>query len=303
MAYHPFRHFGLKLLSVVLALGLWFTLAGEQVGERSLRVPLELRNRPPHLELVEDPPSSVEVRVRGASSLLSRLSAADVVADVDLAQAKVGRRYFLLTPAQVHAPFGIDVVDVTPGTISLRFEASLARRVPVVPMIDGEPAPGYQAGAISVSPDTVTVAGPESAVQRVREVSTEPVSIAGARQAVRESVAIGLPDPGLRLASPATALVVVQIEPRLVERLVALVPVRIRNAGRGLSATVVPAAIGVTVRGRQDAVEALQPDSIGAFVDLVGLGPGQYNLTVRVEPSPDFAAVRTDPTTVRVRIR
>jgi YbbR domain-containing protein len=302
MAYHPFRHLGLKILSVAVALGLWFTLAGEQTVERSLRVPLELRNRPSRLELVEDPPSTVEVRVRGASGLLSQLSASDVVAEIDLALAKTGRRYFPVTPAQVRAPFGVDVADVTPGTISLRFEASLTRRVPVVPMLDGEPAPGYVTGAVGVRPDTVEVAGPESAVQRLREVNTEPVSIAGAQGAVRESVAIGLPDPSLRLTSPGNAVVTVQIDPMPV-RLVTQVPVHIRNMTRGASAEVVPAAIAVAVRGRRDLVEALRPDSVPAYVDLAGLGPGQYNLTVRVEPSPDFVVVGTEPATVSVRIR
>lgn len=303
MAYHPFRHLGLKFLSVIVALGLWYTLAGEQTVERSLRAPLELRNRPGQLELVEDPPSTVDVRVRGASSLLGQLSASDVVAEIDLAAARPGRRYFPVTPAQVRAPFGVDVVDVTPGTVSLRFEPSLVRRVPVVAMIDGDPAPGYAAGAVSVKPDTVEVAGPEGAVQRVREVNTEPVSIAGARQTVRESVAIGLPDPGLRLTSPGNAVVTVQVDARPVDRLVVQVPVHIRNAARGASAEALPAAIAVGVRGRKDIVEGLKADSVTAFVDLAGLGPGQYNLTVRVDPSPDFVVVRIDPATVRVRIR
>ncbi len=302
MAYHPFRHLGLKILSVAVALGLWFTLAGEQTVERSLRAPLELRNRPPQLELVEDPPSTVDVRVRGASSLLSQLTPSDVVAELDLSFAKTGRRYFPVTRAQVRVPFGVEVADITPGTISLRFEPSLSRRVPVVPMLDGEPAPGYVVGAVTVRPDAADVAGPESAVQRLREVNTEPVSIVGAREAVRESVAIGLPDPSLRLTSPGNAVVTVQID-QMPERLVTQVPVHIRNAARGRSAEVVPAAITVALRGRKDIVETLRPDSVPAYVDLAGLGPGQYNLTVRVEPSPDFVVGRTEPATVRVRIR
>ncbi len=128
------------------------------------------------------------------------------------------------------------------------------------------------------------------------------MSITGARQAVRESVAIGLPDPSLRLTAPGNAVVTVQISAP-VDRLVTQVPVHIRNAARGTSARAVPAAISVALRGRTDVVEALRPDSVSAFVDLAGLGPGQYNLTVRVEPSPDFVVVRTDPATVRVRIR
>ena len=100
MAYHPFRHLGLKFLSVAVAFGLWFTVAGEQTVERSLRVPLELRNRPEQLELVENPPATVEVRVRGASGLLSRLSPGDVVADGRPVAARPGRRFFTLTQAR-----------------------------------------------------------------------------------------------------------------------------------------------------------------------------------------------------------
>ena len=91
MAYHPFRHLGLKFLSVGIALGLWFTVAGERTVERMLLVPLELMNPPDQLVMVESPPGSVEVRVRGASGRLSQLSPGAVVAMIDLSLAKEGR--------------------------------------------------------------------------------------------------------------------------------------------------------------------------------------------------------------------
>jgi YbbR domain-containing protein len=303
MAYHPFRHLGLKFLSVTVALGLWFTVAGEPTVERSLRIPLELRNRPERLELVEGPPGTVEVRVRGTSGLLSQLSQGDVVAMIDLSLAKAGHRFFHLTRTQVRVPSGIEVVDVTPGTISLRFEPLQSRKVPVVPLIEGDPAPGYVAGKVTVDPTMAEVAGPESALQRLKEASTEPVSVSGARAMVREAVTIGVPDTSLRLTEPVNATVTVQIEPMPVHRLVAQVPVHIHNAGRGLSAQVVPAAIVVDTHGPKDVVDALRPDSIAAYVDLAGLGPGRYNLSVRVERSPEFVVDRTVPATVQVRIK
>ena len=90
MAYHPFRHLGLKVLAIMLASVLWFTVAGEHVVERSLRVPLAVRNLPPNLEIVGDLPEAVDVRVRGSAAQLSRLDAGDVVAMLDLATARTG---------------------------------------------------------------------------------------------------------------------------------------------------------------------------------------------------------------------
>jgi YbbR domain-containing protein len=302
MAYHPFRHLGLKFLAVAVAFGLWFTLAGEETVERSLRVPLELRNRPERLELVENPPTTVDVRVRGRTGLLSQLEQSDVLAMLDLSNAKEGRRYFNLARSQIRVPFGVEVVEVSPGTVSLRFEPSKRREVPVVAVTEGDPAEGYVAGKPSVEPATVEVSGPASAVDRLRDVTTEPVSLSGARQSVREAAAIGLADASIRLEHAVTATVTIPVT-ELPVRTLTQVPVHLRNVEKGLSAQAVPAAVAATVRGPSDLLSNLRPDSIAAFVDLVGLGPGRYNLSVRIEAGQGFVAVGTAPATVVVRIR
>ena len=155
MAIWPFRHFGLKVLSFGLAVSLWMVVAGEETVERALRVPLELQQFPSGLELQGEPPSTVDVRVRGASGALGRVSAGDIVAVLDLRGARAGRRLFHLTPDQVRAPFGIEIVQVTPATVAVVFENSASRTVPVEPSVEGRPAPGYVAGKPRVDPESV----------------------------------------------------------------------------------------------------------------------------------------------------
>ena len=70
MALPGFRHFGLKVLSIVLAVLIWLAVSGEQIVERALRIPLEFTNLAPQLELVGDTPNVVDVRVRGSSGAL-----------------------------------------------------------------------------------------------------------------------------------------------------------------------------------------------------------------------------------------
>src|SRR5437660_7890914 len=103
-ALWPFRHFGLKVLSLGLAILLWMAVAGEETVERGLRVPLELQQVPAGLELTGEVPTAVDVRVRGASGALSRVAAGEVVAVLDLRSARAGQRLFPLTPEQVRAP-------------------------------------------------------------------------------------------------------------------------------------------------------------------------------------------------------
>jgi YbbR domain-containing protein len=298
----PFRHIGLKLLSLAIALMLWMAVAGEETVERGLRVPLELQQLPAGVELTGDVPTTVDVRVRGASSALSRISAGDVVAVLDLRSARTGRRVFPLTPDQVRAPFGIDVAQVTPSAVGIVFESSASRRVPVVPAIDGHPAPGFVVGARSVEPSSVEIVGPESSVKRATEVVTEAVSVAGASDRVREVATLGLTDPSLRLKSVRSATVDVQIMPAPMERTLHSLPVHLRNLSAALTAEASPTAVAVSVRGSREVMARIGADEVSAYVDLAGLGAGQYQLTVHADAASDAGVMHIEPPTVQVLI-
>src|SRR3954452_17538570 len=213
MTFSPFRHLGLKLMAVALAALLWLIVAGDHLVERSLRVPLEYRNIPAELELVGDPPTDVDVRLRGSSALLGRLEPRDIIAVLDLASARPGSRMFHLRSDEVRAPYGVDVAQVAPSTIALDLETSGRRTVPVVPALDGEPAPGFVIGRVTADPATVEVAGPESRLKQLTGATTEPVEVSGSRARVRDVVTVGITDAAVRLVQPRDATVTVDVLP------------------------------------------------------------------------------------------
>jgi YbbR domain-containing protein len=303
MAYNPLRNLWLKVLAVTLAAALWLTVAGEHIVERSLRVPLEFRNIPAGLEIVGDPPVTVDVRVRGSSGVLSRLDPGEVVVVLDLRSARAGSRLFHLRHEEVQAPYGVEVSQVVPSTLSLELEKTNSRTVPVVPAVEGDPAPGFVVGQITADPSTVEIRGPESRLNEVSDATTEPVIIAGATAPISDTVTIGVADPAVQLTRPQNAKVTVTVVPAPVERTVSGVPVRLRNATTGLRGSVTPETVRVTIRGGREELDAVGSDGIDAFVDLAGLGPGRYNLRVRVEPSSSFGVVRIDPGMAAVVIR
>jgi YbbR domain-containing protein len=277
-------------------------LAGEEIVDRGLRVPLELQQFPSGIELVGEAPTVVDIRVRGGSGDLSRLSPGDIVAVLDLRGARPGRRLFQLTPDQVRAPFGVEVQQVTPASVALMFERSATRQLPVMPAYEGTPAPGYVVGEITADPRMVDVVGPESAVAKAMEALTEPVSVAGARDHVIEEVPVGLLDPALRLKSARMARVRVEVRPGPQERMLPSQPVHLRNLAPQLNAQAIPAAVDVVIRGSREGIGQVQAVDVAAFVDLAGLGPGDYPLPVRVDELADAGVARIVPATVQVRI-
>lgn len=299
MAYPGFRHIGLKFLSIALAALIWLLVSGEQIVERALRIPLEFTNLPARLELVGDTPTIVDVRVRGSSGALSRVATGELVAVLDLRTARPGPRLFHLTGADVRAPFGIEVVQIAPSNVSIAFELAATKVVPVVPGVEGDPADGYVVGTVTADPATVAIVGAASAVARLTAAITEPVSVAGATEPVTESVNIGVADPSVRLQSPASAQVTVNVSAAPVEWALTGIPVRVRAGG---SAQITPTEVTVFVRGPRDS-RASTVEDFEASVDTEGLRPGLFQLSVHVTPPARVGVIRVEPPFVRVRIR
>jgi YbbR domain-containing protein len=303
MAYHPFRHLGLKIVALIMATLLWLTVAGEHVVERIIRIPIEFRNIPPDLEVVGDPPDTVDVRLRGSSTFISGLNPGEVVAVLDLEKARPGSRLFHIRNEDVRSPFGVEVAQVVPATVGIELEKSARRQVPVVAQVEGDPAPGFVVGQIAAQPATVEIVGPESRVKKVSQAITEPINVEGARHDVRDVVTVGMTDAALRLVQPQSATVVVSVVPAPVERELAGVPVRARNRGRVQRVEISPPVVTVSIRGLREAVNSVAPDAIDAFVDLADLGAGRYNLRVQVEPSQQYGVSAIAPQVVDVTIK
>ena len=302
MRYSPFRNIGLKFLSICIAALLWLVVAGDRVVERAVRVPVEFQNLPHGLEIVGNPPESVDVRLRGSSGALGRLGPGDMSAVIDVRNARPGRRLFHLTPNEINVPYGIDVVQVAPATLPIGFENSIVRIVKVRPPIEGRPAPGYEVGTITTDPATVEVIGPESSLRGLDEAMTEPVSVANATRQVQEVVTIGVADPGVRLRTPQTAAVTVEIIPGSSTRALTAVPVQVRNLPGGLRGRLTPATVAVMVRGTEAAVSSLTAESLDAQVDARNLSPGDHAVEVRVRAGQGLTIEGIIPESLRLRI-
>lgn len=301
MARLGFRHHvGLKVVSIALAFLLWLVVSGERTVERSFRIPLEFSNLPPQLEIVGDPPGVVDVRVRGSSGLVSRVGASELSAVIDLQSGRPGRRLFPITDGELRAPFGLEIVQVTPSTVAVTLERSSSKVVPVVPSVEGDPAAGFVVGGVVASPATVELVGPSSALERVSQAVTEPVSVEGKTTAVVEEVTVGPPDVAVRLRAPTRARVSVSVVHAPLEWAVADIPVK--PVGDASVAQVVPATVTVQLRAPREAFTTAVSD-FEATVTVNGLQNGELLVPVRVVAPDRVGVTRVEPPEVRVRVR
>jgi len=122
------HNFWLKILSLVLATGLWLAISPDQEpAEVTLRVPIEFRHVPPQLEIGSVTVPEAQVRVRGPERMIRELRPTDIHADLELKGAEPGEHTFILTAQQIHLQRDLTVVQVVPGRVTVIMEKSTPR--------------------------------------------------------------------------------------------------------------------------------------------------------------------------------
>jgi YbbR domain-containing protein len=204
------KNWGLKLVSFLLALILWFTLIPEEktFSEKSLTVPLEIHNLPPQMELVERPLQSVEVTIRAPNRLIPQISSANVHAVLNLQKASVAQTSYSLNRDMVSIPQGAEVKEIYPSQVSLKLEMTKEIIVDVEANLIGELAEGYQIESVKIVPNRILIKGPESKIKEGMVVQTIPIDISSFSQTTELEANLILPNPDLRLASTESKVLV-----------------------------------------------------------------------------------------------
>jgi YbbR domain-containing protein len=197
------RNWGLKLFSLLLALVLWLTLIPEEkiFSEKTLTVPLELHNIPAQMELVERPPSTVDVKIRAPQRILNQFTSVAVHAALNLERASIEQTEYPLNKNMISLPSGGEVMDIYPSQINLRLERTKEVMLQVEPSITGELQQGFKLEKIEVVPNEVPIIGPESKVKETFKVRTSPIDLSSLTQSKELEADLILPSPDLKLAS------------------------------------------------------------------------------------------------------
>src|SRR5205814_6273520 len=103
------------------------------------------QNVPPNTEVIGDTAKTVEVRLRGPSTLIREIVAKDVLPVIDLAEMPLDSEKTVPLNAQhVHTPFGVEVLQVTPSHVRVSLEPTARVQVRLIPVITGRVAAGFE---------------------------------------------------------------------------------------------------------------------------------------------------------------
>jgi hypothetical protein len=219
------------LLSVAVAVGLWFTFSMRETYTVSVDVGLRVVGVPAGQALTASPPAVARATLRGEgwkllvltrSSPTVPLYADAPSVDLERAVAAAG-----LIP-------GVDVQSVQPREIRLVLGREVRRRLPIRLVSGIRPAPSF--GLLRpprLLPDSVTVTGAETLVAGLDAWPTVPFEAADVRASLTRTVA--LRDTLVGLLVPSVRTTTVQVPIAEFTEGVRSLPVRVVNVPAGIA--------------------------------------------------------------------
>jgi len=193
------KNLPLKVLSIILAIFLWFFISRGQGGEEmeiSLGVPVELHNLPPEMEVTRGPVERVDVRMSGPRRVVSRVSQLGITIPLDLMGAAEGETTFELFTSDINVPERVTVTRVSPSSIDVLLERTVKKRVNIVLPVEGTPMNGFRALEPVVTPNVIEIKGPRSQIKGIKALKAISVSVEGADEEVSGETSVILPEEG-----------------------------------------------------------------------------------------------------------
>ncbi len=207
------NNIGWKLFALTLAIGLWIAFVGETESAASVSVPVEYRNLPLGLEISNDLPDHLSLKVRGPAARISTTEIAQAAVILDLSSIdKPGEQTFTLDQASVKLPTGLALTRAVPSQIRVEVEKREWRDVPVDVHLAAPPPKGYRVVSQSVDPPKLRVLGPQTRVERLAAVETDAIDLSETYSSAEFRVSAYVADPQLRFESPPSVAVRITIE-------------------------------------------------------------------------------------------
>jgi YbbR domain-containing protein len=289
---------GLKVLAVTIAVGLWF--AGHRDVERAVEVPVEFRNIPSDLMVMDNRVDYVVLRLSGPRTLVSTLDAEDLKLGLDLHDARPGSVSFPLGSSSFNIPRGVTVARITPPVVHLRLEPVVERMLPVTVRFVNKPPLGQKIVEAVVQPERVSVHGPADEVRKLVSVETVAIDLEESRSAMKRKV---------RLATDGKPFSFypdhVEVTLRLGEEEVSRTFNNIDVDAKGFTGeySVSPRSVHLQLSGPRSIIEKLELGDDQIYLDLKGLPPGLHSVPLHISLPPEVKVTEQKPQRFKVRIR
>ena len=266
--------------SFVIAFVFWFFIKSEESYTVNVDIPLVARNLQEQKTYKEEVPESIFVTLKGSGRsfiwlrLFSNFYSDDFKSVIDLSSITDEYNfqldsYYKENPEKIVLPSSLDLefVEVlSPRNIQIKLQRYMVKKVPIQSQILVSTEPGYIAFEGVFTPDSISIGGPEEAVNDIDFVYTEKDTLSNLVASLNGSWTIVNPNK-LVSFDPKKVDGLVNVQP-ISETIVTSIPVQLINKPADVNVFVNPATVSLTIVGGLEQIANIVPEDIDVIIDF-----------------------------------
>ncbi len=273
------REIAIPFGSLFLALLLWLFVVSEKEYDLILDLPIEARNLSAQMAHKEEVPSYASIKIRGTgrnlfkSILLKNYAGFKLVLDLEGISKEYEfnlNDYFEKYPRKVVLPlnYNLSFVEVVyPNLIKISLDEYQVKKVPIISNIYVSPSPGYMmVGDIKFEPEFIHIAGPKEEIALINHVQTLNDTINNLSTAFNGKIKV-FSNQRLIEYKPTHVQISLDIQ-QISEKIIADIPVVIKNVPKKIRVFPSPQTISLTVIGGVQRIALLDPEEIKVYVNF-----------------------------------
>jgi len=266
--------------SFVIAFVFWFFIKSEDTYTVNLDIPLVARNLQEQKTYKEEVPESIFVTLKGTGRsfiwlrVFNNFYRDDFKAVIDLSSITDEYNfeldsYYKENPEKIVLPSSLDLqfVEVlNPRNVQIKLQRYMVKKVPIESQILVSTEPGYIALGGQFSPDSISIGGPEEAVNEIDFVFTEKDTLLDLIASVNGNWSILNPNK-LVSFDPKKVDAFIDVQP-ISETIVTGIPVELVNKPNNVNVFVNPATVSLTIVGGLKQITNILPEDIDVIIDF-----------------------------------
>ena len=266
--------------SFVIAFVFWFFIKSEDTYTVNLDIPLVARNLQEQKTYKEEVPESIFVTLKGTGRsfiwlrVFNNFYGDDFKAVIDLSSITDEYNfeldsYYKENPEKIVLPSSLDLqfVEVlNPRNVQIKLQRYMVKKVPIESQILVSTEPGYIALGGQFSPDSISIGGPEEAVNQIDFVLTEKDTLIDLVASVNGNWSILNPNK-LVSFDPKKVNALIDVQP-ISETIITGIPVELINKPNDVNVFVNPATVSLTIVGGLKQITNILPEDIDVIIDF-----------------------------------
>ena len=266
--------------SFVIAFVFWFFIKSEDTYTVNLDIPLVARNLQEQKTYKEEVPESIFVTLKGTGRsfiwlrVFNNFYGDDFKAVIDLSSITDEYNfeldsYYKENPEKIVLPSSLDLqfVEVlNPRNVQIKLQRYMVKKVPIESQILVSTEPGYIALGGQFSPDSISIGGPEEAVNQIDFVLTEKDTLIDLVASLNGNWSILNPNK-LVSFDPKKVNALIDVQP-ISETIITGIPVELINKPNDVNVFVNPATVSLTIVGGLKQITNILPEDIDVIIDF-----------------------------------